>query len=161
MPLPVLVRSALFGVATGARSQLATAALAAVLARDGEVGADSSIGARAARLIVTRRGRTALALGAVGELIGDKLPNAPSRLHVPGLTVRLVMSTAGAAVLAERSGAPPRTSALVGGLAALATSIAGARFRGAASRRLGRDWPGALSEDAAAGLLTVVSVRGL
>ena len=150
-----LVRSALFGAATGGRSQLPSSALAVVL-----VAADQPAEG-VTRLFATRRARNVLVLGALGELVGDKLPKTPSRLQPPGLVARLGAAALGSAAIAVRAERSPWLCATVGAAAALATSFGGARWRQTAAESFGRDLPGALIEDAVVAGTAYTSVRGL
>lgn len=122
-----LVRSAALGAAAGARSLTPLAMLA------------------------RRRGgwlAAVAAAGALGELVGDKLPGTPSRLHQPELTGRIAAGALAGALLARQHGRPVVPSALVAAAAALGASYAGAAWR---AYRPGI--PAALAEDAtAAGL---------
>ena len=90
---------------------------------------------------------------AVAELIGDKLPGAPSRKSPVAFGGRLATGAfSGAAIGIGRNSA---LGGLAGGVmgAALGT-LGGFAARRAVARRLGADWQAALIEDAfAAGLL--------
>jgi len=96
-------------------------------------------------------------LGALGELINDKLPKTPSRKIPPQFITRIITGAlSGAALGASRQ-------SLIGGLlagaiGAVAGTLGGAAFRGWLSRTIGKDLPAALIEDAIAifgGLLIV------
>ncbi len=158
--MPAVVRSILFGAATGSRSQLPTALLVATIAR-GKRPTGSSFGARAGRSLSGRWAVAGFALGATGELVGDKLPKTPSRTLPPGVISRVVMAVVGGAVLGERT----RSSQLINSVAAaggaLATTYGGARYRAAAAQKFGQDLPGALLEDTFAAGMASLSVRGL
>lgn len=151
---PTLLRPLLLGVATGLRSQLGMAVLAW---SDPPSGRDP----RALQVLRSRPARVALAAAAAGELVGDKLPSAPSRLNPPALAGRLVFGAAVGALAAGR--ADRRTTGLaaaVGVLGAAAGSYGGAAYRKAAAGRTGTpDLPWALVEDAAAAGLAAVAVR--
>jgi uncharacterized membrane protein len=132
--MSLLLRSALLGLATGSRSTAGLAALA-VAAPPG----------RSPSWL-----RAAATLAAAGELVGDKLPQAPSRLQRPGLLARLVAGGASGVVLARRSGASAQGILSSGALAAAAAwagAQAGSRWRARAGSRAGADLPGALAED--------------
>lgn len=136
--MPTLPRAVLLGLATGGRS---TAGLTALALTN-----PSSTGALANRW--TRR---LAGTAAAGELVGDKLPQTPSRLRPEGLVPRLVLGTAAGAILTRREGAGPGRAAVAGALGLLgaaAGSRLGASWRQQASRRFGNDLPGALLEDA-------------
>ncbi|GAB7044456.1 MULTISPECIES: hypothetical protein [Catenuloplanes] len=140
-----LLRSFLLGVVSGGRSMTGLAAVA-LTSRSGPLGGPWT--------------RALTTAGALGELAGDKLPNAPSRLTPPALTVRAATGAAAAAALAARSGTGPALHALPAVAGALAGSVAGARWRAFATRR---GWPplaAALLEDAVVlGLAAAVARR--
>jgi len=99
---------------------------------------------------------------AIGELIGDKLPNTPSRTAPLGLTARVVLGGASAAALAvsARSGVP--LAALAGAIGGVAGAFGGYNVRHflVAKKHL-PDFVVALAEDAVAivgGLLVVSRV---
>ncbi|GAB7045608.1 hypothetical protein [Catenuloplanes indicus] len=141
----LLVRSFLLGVVSGGRSMTGLAAVA-LTSRSGP--------------LVGPWTRALTTAGALGELAGDKLPNAPSRLTPPALTVRAATGAAAAAALAARSHGNPVWHALPAAAGALAGSVAGARWRAFADRR---GWPplaAALLEDAVVlGLAAAVAHR--
>jgi uncharacterized membrane protein len=163
VPVPVFVRSALFGAATGSRSQLPTALLSVALTKDesGAGRAGSSIGARGVRTLSKSRVSVGSAVGAVVELVVDKLPRTTSRLQPAGIVARILLGAGGGAVLAQRFGESQRAHALLAGASALALSFGGVHYRGAMSALLGSDWPGAIIEDLVAAGLAVTAVRGL
>jgi uncharacterized membrane protein len=129
-----LVRSVALGAAAGARSLTPLAMLA--LRRGGAL-------------------RAVTAAGALGELVGDKLPGTPSRLQQPQLTGRIAAGALVGALLARQHGRPVLTSALAAGAAAL-----GASYAGAAWRKYQPGIPAALAEDAAAVGLAWAATRG-
>jgi uncharacterized membrane protein len=175
LDLPALGRSALVGLATGARSFSGLAA---------QVVQTPPLSTRQPEATLARPWVKGLVvLAAAGELVGDKLPSAPSRLVPYVLASRLVLA-AGTAVLvvraedeeardrrapaaweqgpAEASLPPQRAAAAVPGTVALAVPVAvaaslvsataGHAWRRRAARLFRADWPGAVLED----LLTVV-----
>ena len=142
----LLARSALLGLATGARSSLGLAG--PVLTAPRATGVAGAVSGRAGSWVAA----TAL----VGELVGDKLPQTPSRLDGPGAPLRVVSAAGGASALARRQ------QARVGGpvLAGIAGAVVGTR--GGASWRAwyadrAPDWQGALIEDGAALALTALA----
>lgn len=153
MTLPSPVRSFLLGVVTGSRSQLGLAALAWTPADPADP--------RPARLLRAPAGRVVTTLAAGGELVGDKLPNAPSRLARGPLTARIVQGGVTAALAAARGGRSAAvTAAALGAAGAYAGSVAGARFRSALPARTGTpDLPWAVAEDAAAVSLAALATR--
>lgn len=126
----LVARSALLGWAAGARASLGPAA-------------PTITGAR--RPVV----RAVAALGVVGELIGDKLPAAPSRLDHGGGVVRAASGAIGASMLAARGRVHPAVPALAGALGGLAGAYGGAAWRAWAAGRL-PDWQAAVAEDVVA-----------
>ena len=145
---PVL-RSAALGLASGARTTLGFAA-PLVHWRAGRIDADH------------RRLRTAAAVGSVllvaAELVGDKLPQAPSRLDPPGPLVRAASAAVGSALL-RRGGSPALAPVLLAGVAgSVAGTYGGAAWRAWASGRV-PDWQAAVVEDVVAVLLAGTAAR--
>jgi uncharacterized membrane protein len=136
--MPSLVRAALLGLATGGRS---TSGLTALTLTN-----PSSTG-----LLGNRWTRRLARTAAAGEWLGDKLPQTPSRLQPEGLLPRLAGGAAAGAILSRREGGS-RGRAVLAGVLGLLGAAAGSRlgvsWRQQASRRFGRDLPGALLEDA-------------
>ncbi len=99
----------------------------------------------------TRKAAPIALIAGVGELIGDKLPKAPSRLAPPGLAFRLLTGAFAGGALTVTSNRRSATvlAGVIGAAGAYAGSRAGAAWRGIAARRLGHDLPGALIEDVA------------
>jgi uncharacterized membrane protein len=90
-----------------------------------------------------------VALLAAGEVLGDKLPFAPSRLSPPALTARIVAGGACGGALAERAGESRAAGAVLGACAALAGAYGGFSVRRYLTKVLGwPDLPVALAEDA-------------
>jgi uncharacterized membrane protein len=135
----LVVRSALLGWAAGARSTLGLAAPALTQAR------------RRAVLI-------GAGVAAVGELVGDKLPVAGSRLEHHGPLLRAASGAAGAVALARREGARLVVPALAGAAGGYAGSYGGAAWRSWAAGRM-PDWQAALVEDAVAIGFAFVATR--
>jgi uncharacterized membrane protein len=136
--MSLLSRAVLLGLASGGRSTTGLTALA--LTNRSTAGA---LGSRWTRLLAG----TATA----GELVGDKLPQAPSRLQPAGLLPRLALGAAAGAVLAHREGGSRNRTLLAGALGSAgagAGSWLGVSWRQLASRQFDKDLPGALIEDA-------------
>lgn len=137
----LVVRSALVGVAAGSRSTL---------------------GLAQPFLVARHRGVRVLGLlAAGGELVGDKLPSAPSRLDPPGPAFRAVAGALGAVTLGRRAGSRSVPAVLMAAALGAAASTAGT-WGGAAWRRFAaaRGWPdlpAALGEDAAAVTLALLA----
>jgi uncharacterized membrane protein len=87
-------------------------------------------------------------LGAVGELISDKLPRTPSRLKQPGFSIRIVTGAFCGLILATAASFSIAGGALLGAIGAMAGSYLGYFVR---SRLTGNfalpDLPVALVED--------------
>jgi uncharacterized membrane protein len=87
-------------------------------------------------------------LGAVGELIADKLPKTPSRLKQPGFSIRIVTGGLCGSLLASAGSCSLLEGALLGAIGAVAGSYLGYFAR---SRITGNfslpDFPVALVED--------------
>jgi uncharacterized membrane protein len=137
--MSIYTRAAMLGLATGYRSTVGITALALTTPRT--------------RSWLTKPwvGRVT-GLASVVELVGDKLPQTPSRFAPPGLVSRLVGGAVGGALLARRSGRPASLvlTALIGLIGAVIGALLGSRWRSLAARRLGTDWPGAVLEDVVA-----------
>jgi uncharacterized membrane protein len=157
-----VARAALLGLATGGRTTAPLAALAWSPPRVGPAPLPASL-----RVLTGPGGRMLASLALAGELTGDKLPQTPSRLEVPGLAGRLVFGAAGGLGLAmHRTGRSAREAvSTVEGVAAMAsglTSAAAGAFLGSAWRRsapYASDLPAALLEDAAVVTLALVATR--
>jgi uncharacterized membrane protein len=136
--MSLLSRAALLGLATGGRSTSGLAALA-LTNRSG------------AGVLGNRWIRRLAGTATAGELVGDKLPQIPSRLQPEGLLPRLAFGAAAGTILSHREG-NNRNRTLMAGLFGLLGAAAGSRlgvsWRQLASRRFGKDLPGALIEDA-------------
>lgn len=131
----LIVRSLSLGLASGMRASLGLSAPALSGPAPDSKGAKFSRGSKA--------------LGVAGELVGDKLPQTPSRLEPPGLAARFVSGGGGALTLARRQGMEPAYPLLAGVAGATVGAYGGAAWRRWASARV-PDWQGALAEDAVA-----------
>ena len=155
--LPLLIRIALLGLATGGRTSAGSAGLAWTSSPADPAPLD---------VLASRRGREVATAFAVGELIADKLPQIPSRLAAGPLIGRAVAGAAAGIGLAGRSGAVPlrqlpvpvlAPGALVGAAAAVAGGYLGSAWRRRAP--FGSDLPAALGEDLVVGGLVYASCR--
>jgi uncharacterized membrane protein len=136
--MSIYLRVLLLGLATGGRSTVGITALALTTPRTGSW--------LASRWVARLAG-----LACAGELAGDKLPQAPSRLASAGLASRLVGGAVGGVLLARRyrgSTATAVSAGLLGVVGAVAGALLGSRWRSLAAGRFGTDLPGALVEDA-------------
>lgn len=149
-PVGTLARAAALGAATGARSSMGIAALACRARRD-----DPAAAGFLARPTV----RALPVLMAASEVGFDKHPAIPPRDSPEGLAPRVVLAAGSAEVMTRRDQREGGPAALVAAASAVGTALAGMRWRDAARRRFGTDLPGALLEDAAAGLLAWAGSR--
>jgi uncharacterized membrane protein len=144
---PVL-RSMALGLAAGARTSLGVAAQVVHWS-----GRDDRPRSRLATA-----GAVGSVLAVVGELVGDKLPQTPSRLDLPGPVVRVATGVAGAALLSRRDRTAAALPVLAGAVGALAGTYGGAAWRSWASRRV-PDWQAAVVEDVLALVLAGTAAR--
>jgi uncharacterized membrane protein len=87
-------------------------------------------------------------LGAVGELISDKLPKTPSRLKQPGFSIRIVTGALCGLILATAAPFSLIGGALLGAIGAVAGSYLGYFVRSRTTAKFGLpDLPVALVED--------------
>ncbi len=143
----------LLGMATGARTMTAIAVLcwAAWLGYLPEHGWAVWITYLVSALVFTGF--------AVGEYIGDTLPQTPSRKAPGALAARLVFGALVGALAATATYEPAAGGILAATLGTLAGTWGGYALRTAAARRLGRDLPVALTESALALALAVFAVH--
>jgi uncharacterized membrane protein len=137
----------LLGTATGLRS---LTGMAAVVVFTPRAAIPSPLRHEAVRPV-------ALAL-AVGELIGDKLPNAPTRTEPLGLAGRLGFGAVSSGVLAASTGRGAAVPAAIGAGSALGAAFAGLAMRSALTRRLG-PFAAAVTEDLITFGLTAAALR--
>jgi uncharacterized membrane protein len=148
--------SALAGAATGARSLTALAALSLAAGPGAREQPDR---------ILSRTGvKVTASLGALLEIVTDKLPVTPSRLQPPGLLPRIAGGAVCGVIISRRApGGSTATvltaCALTGAGVAGASAWLGSQWRAFAAPRLGQDWIGALIEDAATVTLAAVAAR--
>jgi len=136
---PGLAGPLLFGAATGLRT---TVPLALLAARAAPPPAGALLGVAAA-----------------GQLVLDKLPSTPSRLLPSGLILRVVAASIGGALLGRRNG-HPLVSALLGAAGAVGGAVLGYSLRQIAQLETATpDLPWAVAEDGASLLLGWAAVR--
>lgn len=154
MTSSALLRPLLLGLATGMRSQLGVAVLAwSEPARTGETAA--------LRTLRSPVGRAAAGLAAAGEIVGDKLPQTPSRLTSTVFTARLA---SGLVVGALAANSTDKRAVGIGGALGLAGAAAGtyagAYYRKVAVERTALpDLPFAVIEDTVAAGLAATAVK--
>ncbi|WP_249998300.1 hypothetical protein [Actinoplanes sp. M2I2] len=147
---PVL-RSFVLGVVSGGRSLTGLTAVALTTAPGDAVAPWTGL--------TSRKARSLLVAGAIGELIADKLPRVPSRLSPPSLAGRTAAAATAAGLAAVRGGAQPARALLPAVAGAVAGSLVGARWRTWADQR---SWPpvaAALLEDTVVVGLAFVAAR--
>ena len=86
-------------------------------------------------------------LMALGEYVGDKLPNTPSRKSAVGLAGRTAFGTAAGVILAPKVGGNAVIAGLAGATGALLGTFGGWWVRTELAKRVGKDWPVAVVED--------------
>ena len=119
--IPLPLRSLLMGVLSGSRSMTPLAMLAVY--RDRGDWGDWPV-------LRSQAGRAALVLAAVGELVGDKLPMAPSRTTPGPLLARVATGAITGAALGTLAGPGGwRQGAALGAVGAVVGSFAGSGFR--------------------------------
>ena len=105
--------------------------------------------------------RWVLGIGAIGELVNDKLPKTPSRKVAPQFITRIITGAlSGAAIGASQQAL--WGGLIAGAIGAVAGTLGGAELRGRLAAAFGKDLPVALIEDAIAiicGLLIVTHLR--
>jgi hypothetical protein len=146
---PPVVRAALVGFGSGARSLSAITACALTVPGPGRVDA----------VLHRPRIRKSLRSSALLELVSDKLPITPPRTSPSSLTSRVALGALAAGVLAARSGDQRRPAVLIGAATAAGWTLAGGRYRAVLKRRFGSDLPGAVFEDGATVLAGVIATR--
>ncbi len=142
---------ALLGLSTGARASLAVAGIAAGIRRPGD-----PVGTA---LLRHRWGRLAAVALVAGELVGDKLPQSPSRLEPTGIGVRVALGALGGAALPVPRQGGRLLGAVTGAAGAVVGAVAGYRWRMFVAGRGWPDLPAALAEDAVAVTATWYAAR--
>lgn len=147
------------GVVAGMRSMMAPAVLSHKLSHTMPASEPHSALEYAANPTTA----TVLKVLAVGELIGDKLPNTPNRTDPPGLGFRMLSGGTCGALLNEAEGQSAVTGAVAGGVGAVVGSFLFMRLRLWLDNELGLPDPlVALAEDAltiTAGWLLVDGIK--
>ena len=155
--IPLPVRSALLGLASGGRSMTPLAMLALNHDRRSLAGAWTDW-----PVLRSPAGRAAVVLAAVGELVADKLPMTPPRTKPLPLVGRLgTGALAGAAIGTLGGQGGWRRGAALGAVGGLVGSFAGTFFRSVGARTGLPDLVLALVEDAItiAGAAAVVTAE--
>jgi uncharacterized membrane protein len=108
------------GLLTGGRTMAVLAAISSRLAR-----AESPQVRGPLHWLVRSWVARLLRIMAVGEIVGDKIPNIPARTEVPGLIGRTTAGALTGALFSAAKGRSRGLGALVGGVAALGGSFLG------------------------------------
>jgi uncharacterized membrane protein len=144
------LRSFLLGAVCGGRTLTGLAAVA--------LSTDPDRVPRPLAGLAGAKGRRAVTVGALGEIVADKLPGIPSRLAPPSLLGRAAVGAVAASFLASRSGRRPAGFAVLGASGAVAGSVVGARWRAAGQQRGWSTLAAAVAEDlVVVGLAAVLS----
>ena len=99
-------------------------------------------------------------LAALGEYVGDKLPNTPARTSAVGLGTRIVFGGLVGAIVATGLQGSLMEGVLLAVIGAVIGTYGGFHARrGLVQRSCGRDWPIAILEDFVAILITVFAIR--
>ena len=140
-------RASLLGAVAGIRSMMAPALLSRAASRGDVAGIEDTPFA----VLASPKVRWALALLAVGEVAGDKFPNAPDRISLPGLMGRVGSGALVGATLFTSEGRKGASGAAVGLLCAVLAAYPSYHLRVGAIEGLGaRNWAVGLFEDALA-----------
>ncbi len=86
-------------------------------------------------------------LMALGEYVGDKLPNTSSRTSPVGLAGRILFGVFVGVLIAPRVGGHHYLKGLTGGIGAVLGTYSSAWLRRTLAERVGKDWPIANLED--------------
>lgn len=124
-----LALSAGLGLIAGMRSMAAPALLSRHLAGRSARGRGAAM-----RLLASRRTASVLTVLAAGEMVADKTPAIPDRTDPPALLGRIVMGALSGAAVATWRGGPAFGAALVGGVAAAASTHLAYQVRKAAGQ---------------------------
>jgi uncharacterized membrane protein len=141
-----MLAAALLGAATGLRSQSGIAAV--IIGRNTE-GLPAALAGPRARAVVT--------VGALGELVIDKLPKTGSRLEPGPLAARIILGGLAGGQLARTRHHPALPAAGLAALAALISAKVGHDIRGTLAQKWS-DPMAAVLEDAATVTLALAAV---
>ncbi|WP_257462057.1 DUF4126 family protein [Archangium lipolyticum] len=119
------------GAVAGMRTFSAPAILSILFTREGGAVQD-----RLGKALSSKAGGRTLSVLALGELVGDKLPNIPVRTAPPALAGRILSGALVGAALARRDKQPLLGPVLLGAAAAVASSYAFSALRRFATHRL-------------------------
>ena len=150
--MPVAVAALLIGIAAGCRSMTPVAAIA-IAARAGMLALEGSI----FEFLEHGYWNILACAFALGELIGDKLPIAPSRKSFVPFSGRLGSGAACGAILGATRGSLV-VGAIAGAAGAVIGTLGGYEVRKRLAIAIGRDLPAALIEDVVTIALSVAAV---
>ena len=149
-------RAVALGAATGLRTFMAPAILSQAASRGRLPGMEDT---RFSPL-TSSWAANLLAVAALGEVLGDKLPFAPSRTENGALGGRLVSGAISGAAFRSATGRNALTGAALAGAGAVAAAYAGERYRALGAEAGIPDPVLAVLEDATAMGLALFAVRG-
>ncbi len=151
------IATPLLGVSTGLRS-FTPLAVTAWFARQGKLPVTGTWAAWIAHPAAV----AALTAAAIGEFVGDKLPNTPDRTAPIALTGRLILGGLVGAIVATAFRRPLAGGIALGTLGAAAGTYGGFYLRRSLTHGAGlADLPIAITGDAAAVALAIRSLRRL
>ncbi len=107
------------GAIAGSRSMLAPAVATRILSNRHSDPLEKS----GLNFMQTKPAATAFKLLAASELIGDKMPFAPNRIALPGLTGRVLLGALSGASVYKASGGKAYIGAILGGSAAVLSTF--------------------------------------
>jgi uncharacterized membrane protein len=119
------------GAVAGMRSFSAPAILSMLFARNAGA-AQGSL----EQVLSSKAGGRTLSVLALGEFVGDKLPNIPARIAPPALAARILSGALVGVALARRDKQPVLGPVLLGAAAAVASSFGFYALRRFATQRL-------------------------
>jgi uncharacterized membrane protein len=105
--------------------------------------------------------RALMAVAALGEFSGDKIPGIPSRTAAPNLAARVLSAGTGGALLARGMGTSAVLAAVLAAAAAPVGTVAGVGWRQYWSGTGRPAWIGGVVEDVCAIALARAACRGL
>ncbi len=140
-----LLKSILIGTIAGMRSMSAPALIGNIVSDKAFFG----IGNRRLKFLKNSNVYAAMNVLALGEMLADKLPNAPDRIDAPLLTARAISGAACGAAISMLENENKLTGAIIGGAAAIASTFVFFKLRTKADEILKLpDTAVALAEDA-------------
>jgi uncharacterized membrane protein len=103
------------GTIAGFRAMSAPALTSHILSKQPSAGLENS----ALKFMQSDKAALAFKLTALSEFVGDKMPKAPDRIELPGITTRFLSGALAGASVYKASGGKAYVGALLGGSAAI------------------------------------------